>query len=113
MTKSGNVLQNINNNYDQLRSRYNFTILLRSTRWNSVNRLGFSSTNLVRLSRVLEAIEVAKRYTQYQPTSWQAYESLAKTFEANEDSLQALQNAKVAVRLLDNEINKSFLLAYI
>ncbi len=113
MTKSGNVLQNINNNYDQLRDRYNFTILLRSTRWNSVNRLGFSSTNLIRLGRVLEAIEVAKRYTQYQPKSWQAYESLAKAFEANEDNLQALQNVKIAVRLVDNKVNKSLLLAYI
>lgn len=110
MTKSGNVLQNINNNYDQLRDRYNFTILLRSTRWSSVNRLGFSSTNLIRLGRVLEAIEVAKRYTQYQPKSWQAYESLAKAFE---DDLQALQNAKIAVRPVDNEVNKSFLMAYI
>ncbi|MEQ3527633.1 hypothetical protein ABMY45_01605 [Pseudoalteromonas sp. XMcav11-Q] len=113
MTKSGNVLQNINNNYDQLRERYNFTTLLRSTRWNSVNRLGFSSTNLIRLSRVIEAIEVAERYTEYQPKSWQAYESLAKAFEANEDNLQALKNTKVAVRLVDNEVNKSLLLEYI
>ncbi|MCG7540437.1 hypothetical protein [Pseudoalteromonas sp. OF7H-1] len=113
MTKSGNVLQNINNNYDQLRDRYNFTILPRSTRWNSVNRLGFISTYLIRQGRVIEAIEVAERYTQYQPNSWQAYESLAKAFEANEDNLQALQNAKIAVRLVDNEVNKSFLLAYI
>ena len=113
MTKSGNVLQKINNNYDELSERYNFTILPRSTRWNSVNRLGFSSTNLIRLSRVIEAIEVAKRDTEYQPESWQAYESLAKAFEANEDNLQALQNAKIAVRLVDNEVNKSFLLAYI
>ncbi|MEQ2355439.1 hypothetical protein [Pseudoalteromonas piscicida] len=65
---------------------------------------------MIRLGRVLEAIEVAKRYTQYQPKSWQAYESLAKAFE---DDLQALQNAKIAVRLVDNEVNKSFLLAYI
>ncbi|WP_240703347.1 hypothetical protein [Pseudoalteromonas sp. CO348] len=113
MTKSGNVLQNINNNYDQLRDRYNFTILPRSTRWNSVNRLGFISTYLIRQGRVIEAIEVAEGYTEYQPKSWQAYESLAKAFEANEDNLQALQNAKIAVRLVDNEVNKSFLLAYI
>ncbi|MCG9767791.1 hypothetical protein L1D59_04130 [Pseudoalteromonas piscicida] len=113
MTKSGNVLQNINNNYDQLSDHFNFTILPRSTRWNSVNRLGFISTYLIRQGRVIEAIEVAERYTQYQPKSWQAYESLAKAFEANEDNLQALQNAKIAVRLVDNEVNKSFLLAYI
>ncbi|WP_236596505.1 hypothetical protein [Pseudoalteromonas sp. GCY] len=65
---------------------------------------------MIRLGRVLEAIEVAKRYTEYQPKSWQARESLAKAFE---DDLQALQNAKIAVRLVDNEVNKSFLLVYI
>ncbi|WP_239652641.1 hypothetical protein [Pseudoalteromonas piscicida] len=110
MTKPGNALQNIDNYYDELSECYGFTILPRSTRWNSVNRLGFISTYLIRLGRVLEAIEAAEGYTEYQPKSWQAYESLAKAFE---DDLQALQNAKIAVRLVDNEVNKSFLLAYI
>lgn len=113
MTKPGNALQNIDNYYDQLSERYGFTILPRSTRWNSVNRLGFISTYLIRQGRVIEAIEVAERYTEYQPKSWQAYESLAKAFEANEDNLQALKNAKVAVRLVDNKVNKSLLLAHI
>ncbi|AUJ70485.1 alpha/beta hydrolase-fold protein [Pseudoalteromonas sp. NC201] len=113
VTKPGNALKNIDNYYDQLSERYGFTILPRSTRWNSVNRLGFISTYLIRQGRVIEAIEVAERYTEYQPKSWQAYESLAKAFEANEDNLQALKNTKVAVRLVDNEVNKSLLLEYI
>ncbi|ODB44957.1 serine hydrolase [Pseudoalteromonas sp. BMB] len=113
MTKPGNALQNIDNYYDELSEGYGFAILPRSTRWNSVNRLGFISTYLIRLGRVLEAIEVAEGYTEYQPKSWQAYESLVKAFEANEDNLQTLQNVKIAVRLVDNKVNKSLLLAYI
>ncbi|WP_440053628.1 alpha/beta hydrolase-fold protein [Pseudoalteromonas sp. T1lg65] len=113
VAKPGNALQNLDKYFDQLSERYGFTILPRATRWNSVNRLGYISTHLIRQNRAAEALEIAKRYTEYQPKSWQAYESLAKAFEANENSTQAIANANVALQFAGSEQNKQRLMQYI
>nr|WP_254879572.1 alpha/beta hydrolase-fold protein [Pseudoalteromonas sp. McH1-7] len=113
VAKPGNALKNLDKYFDQLSQHYGFAILPRATRWNSVNRLGFISTYLIRQNRAAEAIEVAQRYTKYQPKSWQAYESLAKAYEANNNREHAIENANVALKLAKNEYDKKRLNQYI
>jgi predicted alpha/beta superfamily hydrolase len=113
VAKPGNALQNLDSYFQLLSERYGFTIFPRATRWNNVNRLGFISQHLINLNRTEEAIEIAKRYTQYQPKSWKAYESLAKALEANENIAEAILSAASALKLADNDINKSQLQQYL
>lgn len=113
VAKPGNALNNLDSYFQSLSERYGFTIFPRATRWNNVNRLGFISQHLISLNRTEEAVEIAKRYTQYQPKSWKAYESLAKAQEANKNLHEAILSAVSALKLAETDINKSQLKEYL
>jgi predicted alpha/beta superfamily hydrolase len=113
VAKPGNALENLDKYFRQLSDRYGFAILPRATRWNNVNRLGFISKHLINLNRTDEAVEIAKRYTQYQPESWQAYDSLAKALEANGNIDKAILTANSALKLAVTDINRNLLQQYL
>ncbi|MFT7561328.1 MAG: putative alpha/beta superfamily hydrolase [Flavobacteriales bacterium] len=113
VAKPGNALENLDKYYKLLSERYGFAIHPRATRWNGVNRLGFISTHLINLNRAEEAVEVARRYTQYQAKSWQAYEALAKALEANGNIVKAIVTTKIALELTDTDMNRIELQKYL
>jgi predicted alpha/beta superfamily hydrolase len=113
VAKPGNALDNLDEHFQKLSERYGFDIFPRATRWNSVNRLGFISMHLINLNRTKEAIEVAKRYTQYHPKSWQAYESLAKALEAHNNNDEAILNVKIALKFANTDTNRERLMQYL
>jgi len=113
VNKPGNALENLDKYFQQLSEHYGFTILPRSARFNNINELSSLSGYLINLKRTVEAVQVAKRYTEYHPKSWQAYESLAKALEANGKVDGAILTVKSALKLTDTDINRNQLQQYL
>jgi len=113
VAKPGNALDNLDKYYRQLSELYGFVILPRATRWNNVNRLGYISQYLIKLNRVKEAIEISQRYTEYQPKSWRAFESLAIAYKAYDDVDNAIVNVEAALKLAKTESSINRLKKYL
>lgn len=99
VAQEGNALNNLDEHFQSLSEQYGFDIFPRANRWNSVNRLGFISRHLSQNDRTEEAIEVAKRYTEYHPTSWLAFETLGKRQLENKDISSAKRSFEKAIEL--------------
>lgn len=113
IAQPGNALANLDQYYQSLTEMYGIELLPRANRWNSVNRLGFVSRTLIRDKRFDEAVEVSKRYVEYQPRSWLAYESLGKALEAKGDIGAAIKAITTAIALDDDKSNHLALNKYL
>lgn len=113
VNKPGNALENLDKYFQQLSEHYGFAIFPRSARFNNINELSSLSRYLINSKRTEEALQVAKRHTEYQPKSWQAYESLAKALEANGRVDRAILTVKSALKLTDTDINRNQLQQYL
>src|SRR5690606_7078406 len=90
VSKPGNAMKNIEEYYQELSTRYGFTILPRAERWNSINRLSWIGSYLIRQGRTAEGIEVIERWADYCPKSISAQEELARAYESSNDLDKAL-----------------------
>lgn len=97
--KPGNAMKNLDDYYQQLSTKYGFTVLPRAERWNSVNRLSWIGPYLIRQGRITEGIEIIERWAEYCPESSHALSELARAYEANKALDKALTTMTRAYNL--------------
>ena len=99
VAQPGDALANIDRYYEELSERYGFTILPRADRWNNVNSLRFMTRHLIAEDRAAEALSVARRRLEYQPTVAGTHAGLADAYEANGLLPDAVKAQSEALRL--------------
>lgn len=96
---NGNALKNIDAYYQQLSNDYGITFLPMAERWNSINSLRWVGLDLLKQSRMEEAIEVLERRVQYRPYSIKAQTDLSKAYEKTGQVKKAIEVQEKAVAL--------------
>ena len=99
VAQPGDALENIDRYYERLSERYGFTILPRADRWNNVNSLRFMTRHLIGEGRAAEALAVARRRLEFQPTVAGTHTGLADALEANGLLADAVKAQAEALRL--------------
>ncbi|MCH9648119.1 MAG: esterase family protein [Deltaproteobacteria bacterium] len=99
VAEPGDALENIDKYYRELSKRVGFDVLPRADRWNSVNCLRFITRHLIALDRTEEAVAVAQRRVQYQPTVAASFSGLADAYEANHQLKEAAEALEQEIRL--------------
>ncbi|WP_448548594.1 alpha/beta hydrolase-fold protein [Thalassotalea fusca] len=85
----GDALQNIEDYYQTLSSRYGFTVYPNADRWNSVNCLRFITQKLLKDNELEQALTMAKRWQFYMPNDVQAMLVTGKIHLAKRNKQQA------------------------
>jgi len=95
----GDALQNIEDYYQTLSSRYGFTVHPNAERWNSVNCLRFITNKLLKDNELEQALVMAQKWQFYLPNDVQAKLVTGKIYLAKHNKQQAQDVLKKALSL--------------
>jgi len=95
----GSAMNNIDSYFKKISNEYGFNILPKAERWNSVNRLSWIGSNLLKQGKAKEAIDVLERWTVYRPKSITALSELAKAYKVNKEYKNAIEALEKAYKI--------------
>lgn len=100
MPPQNGSVSDLENHYKKLTDRFGYKILIPE---NTLNQIGYQ---LLRADRKTEAIDVFRKNAENYPDSANVYDSLAESYEKNDQLKQAKENYEKAYKMAESQGNQ-------